>query len=64
MGEEDSIGGNLSAMMPDETDALKLEEHNNAHAIGGDTLAGYISDSVKVTPATNQAVIKNAATDR
>ena len=64
MGEEDSIGGNLSAMMPEESDALKIEDHNNTHAIGGETLAGYISDSVKVTPATLQRVMKNAQTDR
>ena len=53
MGEEDSIVANLT-----------LPEENNAQAIGKDTLAGYISDSVKVTPTNVQGVMKNAATDR
>ena len=62
MGEEDSIVANLT--LPEECNVPRLEEENNVQAIGKDTLAGYISDSVKVTPTNVQGVMKNAATDR
>lgn len=61
MGDSDSVGA-LSALMQQQQPDQALKKPQIEEDLGKDTLAGYISDSVKATPlAANSKAEKQLA---